>query len=131
MAEIIFCGTPKQASTVQKRVRSMESYALVRSIKHTGIYSGIRFFRANSCSRRITNAVEEARRLVTPALYVGTGTGNGNVNVNHTAVFDNVWLALHEFCFQTLHVGEAPPPLALLYGMNPCKAVRAGVALHR
>ena len=34
MTEIIFCGTPKRASTLQRRVRSTESYALVRSIKH-------------------------------------------------------------------------------------------------
>ena len=46
MTEIIFCGTPKRASTLQRRVRSTESYALVRSVKHT--YSGIRFFRARS-----------------------------------------------------------------------------------
>ena len=30
MTKIIFCGTLKRASTVQKRVRSTESYALVR-----------------------------------------------------------------------------------------------------
>ena len=53
MTEIIFYGTPKRASTVQMRVRSTESYALVRSIQHT--YSGIGFFRASSCNRRITN----------------------------------------------------------------------------
>ena len=28
MTEIIFCGTPKRGSTVQRRVRSTESYAL-------------------------------------------------------------------------------------------------------
>ena len=55
MTEIIFCGTPKRASTVQRRVQSTESYALVRSIKHK--YSGIRFFRASSCNRRITNII--------------------------------------------------------------------------
>ena len=38
MTEIIFCGTPKRAGTVQKRVRSTESYALVRSIKHTNSF---------------------------------------------------------------------------------------------
>ena len=41
MTEIIFCGTPKRASTFQRMVRSTESYALVRSIKHP--YSGILF----------------------------------------------------------------------------------------
>ena len=35
MTEIIFCGMPKRASTVQRRVRSTESYALVSSIKRT------------------------------------------------------------------------------------------------
>ena len=59
MAEIIFCGTPKRASTVQRRVRSTESCALVRSIKHT--YCGIRFFRASSCNRRITNIISVAQ----------------------------------------------------------------------
>ena len=43
MTEIILCGTLKRASTVQRRVRSTESYALVNSIKHT--WSGNRFFR--------------------------------------------------------------------------------------
>ena len=61
MAEIIFCGTPKRASTVQRRVRSTESYALVRSMKHT--YSGIRFFRASSCNRRITNIISVVERF--------------------------------------------------------------------
>ena len=49
MTEIILYCTPKRASAVQRRVRSTESYALVRSIKYT--YSGFRFFRANSCKR--------------------------------------------------------------------------------
>ena len=53
MTKIIICGTPKRATTVQRRVRSTESYALVRSVKHTS--SGIHFFRASSCNRRITN----------------------------------------------------------------------------
>ena len=34
MAEIMFCGTPKRASTLQRKVQSTESYALVRSIKY-------------------------------------------------------------------------------------------------
>ena len=61
MTEIIFCGTPKRARTVQRGVRSTESYALVRSIKHT--YSGIRFFRASSCNRRITNIISVVGRF--------------------------------------------------------------------
>ena len=61
MTEIMFYGTPKRASTVQRRVRSTESYALVRSIKHT--YSGIRFFRASSCNRRITNIISVVERF--------------------------------------------------------------------
>ncbi|CAM9380839.1 unnamed protein product, partial [Ascophyllum nodosum] len=61
MTGIIFCGTPKRASTVQRRVRSKESYALVRSIKHT--YSGIRFFRASSCNRRITDTISVVERF--------------------------------------------------------------------
>ena len=61
MTEIIFCGPPKRASTVQRRVRSTESYALVRSIKHT--YSGICFFRASSCNRRITNIISVVERF--------------------------------------------------------------------
>ena len=61
MTEIIFCGTPKWASTDQRRVRSRESYALVRSIMHT--YNGICFFRANSCSRRITNITSVVERF--------------------------------------------------------------------
>ena len=56
-----FCGTPKRASTVQSRVRPTESYALVRSIKH--IHNGISFFRANSCSRRITNILSVVERF--------------------------------------------------------------------
>ena len=55
MTEIIFCGTPKRPSTVQGRVRSTESSSLVRSIKLT--YNKMSFFRANSCSRRITNNI--------------------------------------------------------------------------
>ena len=61
MTEIIFCGTPKRTSTVQGRVRSTESYALVRSIKHT--YSGIHFFHASSCNRRITNIISVVERF--------------------------------------------------------------------
>ena len=45
----------KTASTAQRRVRSTESYALLRSIKQT--YNGICFFRANSCNRRSTKNV--------------------------------------------------------------------------
>ena len=45
----------------QRRVRSTESYALVRSIKHT--YNGIRFFRANSCSRRTKNIISVVKRF--------------------------------------------------------------------
>ena len=61
MTEIMFCGTPKRGSTVQRRVRSTESYALRRSIKH--IYSGIRFFRANSCNRRIVSIITVVERF--------------------------------------------------------------------
>ena len=61
MTEIILCGMPKRASTVQRRVESTESYALVRSIRHT--YSGIRFFRASSCNRRITNIMSVVERF--------------------------------------------------------------------
>ena len=43
------------------QVRSTESYALVRSMKHT--YNGIRFFRANSCSRRTTNIMSVVERF--------------------------------------------------------------------
>ena len=62
MTETILCGTPKRASTVQRRVRSRESYDLVRSIKRT--YNEICFFRANSCSPRITNIVSVVERFV-------------------------------------------------------------------
>ena len=58
MNEIIFCGTPEQASTVKSRVRLTESYALfgkLRSIKHT--YNGIHFVRANPYSRRTTSII--------------------------------------------------------------------------
>ena len=51
----------KTGETVQRRVRSTESYALVRSIKHR--YSGHRFFRANSCSRRITKIISMVERF--------------------------------------------------------------------
>ena len=61
MTEIIFCGTPKRASTVQRRARSMESYALVRSIKHT--YNGICFYRANFYVQRITNIMSVVERF--------------------------------------------------------------------
>ena len=61
MAEIIFCGTPKRASTVQRRVRSTESYALVRSMNHA--YNRMCFFRANSCSGRITNIIFGCRTV--------------------------------------------------------------------
>ena len=59
MTVIILCGTPKRASTNQKRVRSTELYALVRSTKHT--HNGICFFRANSCNRQITNVISVVR----------------------------------------------------------------------
>ena len=55
MADIILFDTLKQVKTVPKRVRSMASYALVCSIKHSHNVFG--FFRANFCSRRITNNV--------------------------------------------------------------------------
>ena len=41
MTEIIFCGTPKPASTVQRRVRSTKAYALVRSIEQSPAQGGI------------------------------------------------------------------------------------------
>ena len=65
MTKIILCGPPKRASTAQRRVRSTESYALVRSMKHT--YSGIYFFHTSSCNRRTTNiiSVVEVVRLKT------------------------------------------------------------------
>ena len=49
----ILGGMPKRARTSHIRVRSTESYALVRSIKHK--YKGVSFFCANSCSHRTTN----------------------------------------------------------------------------
>ena len=62
MTEIILCGTSKWASIVQRRVRSTESYALVRSIKHT--YNEISFFRFNYCSsRQITNIISVVERF--------------------------------------------------------------------
>ena len=61
MTKIIFRGTPKRANTVQRRVQSTESYALVRSIKHT--HSGILFFRASSSNRRITNIISVVQRF--------------------------------------------------------------------
>ena len=61
MIEIIFYGTSKRASTLQRKVRSLESYALVRSIKYT--YSGICFFRANFCSLRTTNIISTVERF--------------------------------------------------------------------
>ena len=61
MTEIMFCGTPKRASTVQRRVRSTESYALVRSIKHT--YNGICLFRVNSYNPRITIIISVVERF--------------------------------------------------------------------
>ena len=61
MTETIFCGTPKRASTVQRRVWSTESYALVRLIKNA--YNGICLFRPNSCSRRITNIISVVERF--------------------------------------------------------------------
>ena len=51
----------KRVSTVQRKIRSTESCALVRSIKHT--YNGICFFRANYCSRRITNIIPVLERF--------------------------------------------------------------------
>ena len=39
----------------------MESYVLVTSIKHT--YDGISYFRANSCSRRITHITSVVERF--------------------------------------------------------------------
>ena len=61
MTEAILCSTPKRASTVQRRVRSTESYTLVSSTKHT--YNGICFFRANYCSRQITNIISVVERF--------------------------------------------------------------------
>ena len=61
MTKIVLCGTPQRATTVQRRVRSTESYALVRSIKHT--YNITCFFRAYSCSRRITNIISVVERF--------------------------------------------------------------------
>ena len=70
MTEIIFYGTPTRASTAQRRVRSTESYALVRSIKHTK--SGVPFFRASSCNRRTTNITSVGRtvRSETPIMFL-------------------------------------------------------------
>ena len=56
VCEIILCCTPKRASTVQRRV-----WSTVRLTKDT--YSGICFFCANSCSRRITNIISVVERL--------------------------------------------------------------------
>ena len=61
MAEMIFCGTPKRANTVQEKVRSTESYALLRSIKHTK--NGIRFVPASTCSRQVPNIIPMVKRF--------------------------------------------------------------------
>ena len=60
MTASILGGTPKRARTSHKRVRSTESYVLVRSIKHK--YTGVSFFRASSCSRRTTNIMSTVER---------------------------------------------------------------------
>ena len=52
MTASILGGTPKRARTAHRRIRSTESYALVRSIKHK--YKGVSFFRPSSCRRRTT-----------------------------------------------------------------------------
>ena len=67
MTKIILCRTPKRASTVQRRIRSTESCALIRSIKHT--YGGIRFFRASSCNRRLRNIISVVERFGRKQLY--------------------------------------------------------------
>ena len=59
MTADILGGTPKRARTSHRRVRSTESYALVRSINHT--YKGVSF-RASSCSRRTTNIMSTVER---------------------------------------------------------------------
>ena len=60
MTASIFGGTPTWARTSHRRVRSTESYALVRSIKHK--YKGVSFFRAGYCSRRTTNIMSTVER---------------------------------------------------------------------
>ena len=64
MTKIILCGTPKQTRTVQRMVRSTESYALIRPIKCR--CKRICFFHANSCSRRImiTSVERFGRKLL-------------------------------------------------------------------
>ena len=60
MTASILGGTPKRARTSHKRLRSTESYALVRSIKH--MYKGVSSFRASSCSRRTANIMSSVER---------------------------------------------------------------------
>ena len=59
--QIAFFGTSKTQSTVRRMARSTESSALIRCIKQT--YHGIRFFRVNFCSRRITNITSVVERF--------------------------------------------------------------------
>ena len=59
MTASVLGGTPKQART-RKRVRSTESYALARSIKHK--QKGVSFFRASSCRRHTTNIMPTVER---------------------------------------------------------------------
>ena len=56
----ILGGTPKRARTSHRRIRSTDSYALVRSIKH--MYKEVLFFRASFCSRRTTNIMSTVER---------------------------------------------------------------------
>ena len=60
MTASILDGTPKRARTSHKRVRSTESYALVRSINRK--YKGVSFFRASSYCRRTTTVMSTAER---------------------------------------------------------------------
>ena len=59
MTASILGGTPNQARTSHRRVRSTGAFALVRSIKHN--YKGVSF-RASSCSRRTTNIMSTIER---------------------------------------------------------------------
>ena len=60
ITSIICGGVPKRASTCQSSVRSTESYAFCRSMKHRN--SGARAFLPNSCGLRTANIISVVER---------------------------------------------------------------------
>ena len=112
ITEVIFYDTPKRSisieGTVQRRVRSTESYALVRSIKYT--YNGIRFFRADSCSRPTNHEHRIGERRVWSETTMLRLTHTTRLATAYVYIYYWVWSGPERLLRENTHTHTLMPP---------------------